>query len=249
VATKKKRRRPNGAAAPGATPTRGGANDARRERKELARQAREVERKRLARKAAIRRATTIVGVGLVAFGVIWWFNRAAAPRPIPEAAVRAATAAGCATVETPAASAPGDQHLQPGQAHTYADRPATSGPHDPSPLPVEPKVHDTPITETNAVHNLEHAGVIVYYQPEGDDALPSDVVDRLEATVNATTNVLMAPYPDLPAGEALALTAWNKLQTCPVAVTASQAVTITDGFIDAFRCTRNAPEPNASGAC
>jgi hypothetical protein len=247
--TKRKRRRPSGATAPIATPARGGANEARRERKEQARQAREAERKRAARRAAYRRAITITAVGVVAIGAFWWFNRAAAPRPIPEAAIRAAEAAGCTTVETPLDSAPANQHLQAGQSYTYDQHPATSGWHDPSPLPLDPKVYDSPINETNAVHNLEHAGVIVYFQDTGDAALSTDAVDRLATLVNGSTNVLMAPYPDLPEGQGMALTAWNKLQTCPPGVTPQQADTIASGFIEAYACTRNAPEPNASGVC
>jgi hypothetical protein len=250
ASTKKRRRRPSGTpAGTASSAARGGANEARRERKEQARQAREAERKRAARQAAFRRAITITTIGAVAVGVFWWINRAAAPRPIPQAAVRAAQAADCTGVETPLDSAPGSQHLQPGQSYTYDQKPATSGFHDPSPLPLDPKVYDSPINETNAVHNLEHAAVIVYYQDTGDAALPTDVVDRLETVVNDSTNVLMAPYPDLPEGEAVALTAWNKLQSCPPAVTPDQAATITNGFIEAFACTRNAPEPNASGVC
>jgi hypothetical protein len=203
----------------------------------------------VARRAAFRRAITISAVGAVAVGVFFWFSRADAPRPIPDAAIRAAQDAGCTTVETPADSAPANQHLQAGQAHTYDQAPATSGPHDPSPLPLEPKVYDSPISETNAVHSLEHAAVIVYYRAEGDEALQPEAVDALKGLVNASTNVLMAPYPGLPASESLALTAWNKLQTCPPGVTPAQAETVTSGFIEAYACTRNAPESNASGVC
>jgi hypothetical protein len=248
--TKKRRRRPSGSPAGSSSAApRGGANEARRERKEQARQAREAERKRAARQAAFRRAITVATIGAVAVGIFWWINRAAAPRPVPRAAVRAAEAAGCTAVETPLGSAPGGQHLQAGQSYTYDQTPATSGYHDPSPLPLDPKVYDSPINETNAVHNLEHAAVIVYYQDTGDAALPTDTVDALTSVVNASTNVLMAPYPDLPEGQALALTAWNKLQTCPQDVTPDQATTIANGFIEAYACTSNAPEPSASGVC
>jgi len=46
-----------------------------------------------------------------------------------------------------------------------------------------------------------------------------------------------------------AVTAWNKLLTCPGTVTASQATTIAKGFMTAFECTSNAPEPTSSGKC
>jgi uncharacterized protein DUF3105 len=264
--TKKRRRRQTAGGRPsassGAAPTqapqseptappapRGGANVARRERKELARQAREAARKRAARAAAVRRALTVTAVAIVALVVLWWFQRATAPRAIPEAAVRAAADAGCSTVQTPVSSAPGGQHLSPGQSFTYDQTPATSGSHDPSPLGFDVRVYDSPVPETRAVHNLEHAGILVYYRQDGEAALPQDVVDRLASLVNSSHNVLMAPYADLPDGTGLALTAWNKLQTCPSGVTAGQAATIANGFIEAFVCTNNAPEANQGEAC
>ncbi len=76
-------------------------------------------------------------------------------------------------------------------------------------------MYTEPIDETNAVHNLEHGAVIMYYRQSGDGALPQDVVDRLATIANDGHNTILAPYGQLPDGTALALTAWNKLQTCP----------------------------------
>ena len=59
--------------------------------------------------------------------------------------------------------------------------------------------------------------------------------------------VVRAPYPDLPAGQSLDFTAWNKLQTCPATITADQARAVAYGFEYAFSCTGNAPEPKAAG--
>ena len=137
----------------------------------------------------------------------------------------------------------------PAQSTTYPDHPATSGYHDPSPLPIPPRVYTEPINETNAVHNLEHGAVIMYYRQAGDDALPQDVVDRLATIANGGHNTILAPYSPLPDGTALALAAWNKLQTCPSTTTAAQAATISNGFIDAFLCTSNAPEGNLGEGC
>ena len=110
-------------------------------------------------------------------------------------------------------------------------------------------MYTVPVDETQAVHFLEHAGVILYYRADGAGALPAATVKRLAGVAEAQRNTLLAPYPQLPAGTSLAMTAWNKLQTCPAAVTAEQAVTIANGFVDAFVCTSNAPEPNNSGDC
>jgi hypothetical protein len=191
---------------------------------------------------ALRGFLVIGAVGLIGYVL---FFPAASPRPVPASAIAAATAAGCTGVTSPIpqAQAVGGLHLQPGEAYDYARHPATSGYHDPVPLPFTPKVYTRPLVETRAVHNLEHAFVIVYYRQVGKDALPSVVVGALSAYVRSQDRMLMAPYPQLPSGAALALTAWNKIQTCPATVTADQARTITAGFVEAFRGTSNAPEP------
>jgi hypothetical protein len=177
------------------------------------------------------------------------------PNDIPRAAVRAAEAAGCTTVEQPAASAPSQLHLASGQPYTYKNRPATSGYHDPSPLPPTPKVYDTQPPETNAVHSLEHGAVFIYYLPEADGGLPQDVVDRLAVIARGDRATFLAPYPDLTPEKALTLTAWNRRQSCPAggsqggaSLSTSNAATIVNGFVTAFECTWNAPE-NGSTPC
>ena len=253
MANKKKRkpRRPasTGPASPSAAPRSGGANTERRERKEQAREAREAARKQAQRRARARRLLTFAVIGVVALGVAYFLQRVASPRPVPQFAVDAAKAADCSTVQTPAASAPGGLHLNPGQSYTYTEHPATSGYHDPSPLTIPPRVYTAPIQETHAVHNLEHGAVIMYYRQTGDGALPKDVVTQLATIANSGHNAILAPYTPLPNGTALALAAWNKLQTCPATVTASQAKDVANGFIDAFLCTSNSPEGNLGEGC
>ncbi len=248
----KKKRKPRsrsaGPPAPGsatATEAAERPRSTRAERKEAAREARETELRRIRRGKTIRRAVWFAGVGILAFGLFLFLTRVGGPKPIPAAALSAASAAGCGPVQTPAASAPGGEHLAPGASHTYQQHPATSGWHDPSPLPPDPHVYDAPVTETRAVHNLEHAYVLIYYRADGSAALSADVVSHLATLAKAQTKVIMAPYPDLPEGTSLALAAWNKLWECPATVTPEQAQTIASGFITAFRGTSNAPEPRA----
>jgi len=189
------------------------------------------------------RGLLVIGVvGLIGYVL---FFPAAGPKPVPASAVAAANSARCSAVTSPIpqSQAVGGLHLQPGEAYDYARHPATSGYHDPVPLPFDPKVYTRPLVETRAVHNLEHAFVIVYYREVGRDALPKDVVEALATYVRSQDRMLMAPYPQLPQGAALALTAWNKIQTCPATVSVDQAKTITAGFVEAFRGTSNAPEP------
>jgi hypothetical protein len=248
---KRKPRRPptTGPTTPAATPrSGGGANPERRERKELARQARETARKRAQRSARLRRLATFAVIGVAGVGLVYFFQRVASPRPIPQAAVDAADAAGC-TIQTPAASAPGGLHLDPGAPYTYDQHPATSGFHDPSPLTIPPRVYTSPIQETKAVHNLEHGAVIIYYRPSGDGALSQAKIDRMTTIANESHNTILAPYDQLPDGTALAFAAWNKLQTCPATITGSQATVAARGFIEAYLCTSNAPEGNLGEGC
>jgi uncharacterized protein DUF3105 len=248
---KRKPRRPQTTrpATPAATPrSGGGANPERRERKEQARQAREAARKRAQRSARIRRLTTFAVIGAIGVGVVFFLQRASSPRAIAADAVEAADAAGC-DIRTPATSAPGSLHLSAGQSPNYTELPATSGLHDPSPLGVPPRVYDEPIEETRAVHDLEHGAVIMYYRQSGDGALPQAIVGRLTTIANTGHSVILAPYEQLPEGTALAMTAWNKIQTCPATVTGPQAREIARGFIDAYVCTSNAPEGNLGEGC
>lgn len=229
-------------------PAQGGANPTRRAHKEEARKAREAARKRQNRTSAARRFLVISVVSLVAVGTFWFLQRAASPHPISAEAQTAAQTAGCTGVTNPSSNPVGG-HLTAGENITYPDKPATSGKHDPSPLPTDPDVYTTPVPETQAVHFLEHSGVIIYYRQDGAGALDQKVVDALAQVAHDQHNTLLAPYPDLPDGVSLALTAWNTLQTCPATITAEQASTVANGFADAFVCTSVGPEPKASPDC
>ena len=205
--------------------------------------------RRQTRRGAMRRALTFLALGTVLLGALYLFNRAAAPKPLAASALDAASAANCSELQTPAADAPGGLHLQPGASYSYAEHPATSGYHDPSSLPGQPRVHTSPVQETVAVHSLEHGAVILYYRSAGEGALPQDVVDALAPVANDNHATYLIPYDGLPDGTALAVTAWNKLMTCPSTTTARQAVAVSQGFVDAFACTSNAPEGNMADGC
>lgn len=192
-----------------------------------------------------RRTSPWVRVAAVAAVIaLGWllFYRTASPGEIPAEARTAARTAGCANLEQPVIANPSRTHLAPGESFDYPDRPAAAGPHDPSPLPPDPHVYPDPVPETRAVHNLEHAYVIVYYLPTAQGGPSADVIERLAALANDEKRVIMAPYPTLTAEHALALLAWNTRWFCPASVTPEQAVAIARGFIDAYRGTSIAPE-------
>jgi Protein of unknown function (DUF3105) len=192
-----------------------------------------------------RRSSTAVRIAAIAAAIaLGWllFYRTSSPGEISAEARAAARAAGCGDLEQPAIADPSRTHLAPGETYDYPDPPAAAGPHDPSPLPPDPHVYPQPVPETRAVHNLEHAYVIVYYLPTAQGGPSGEVIRRLSALANADERVIMAPYPTLTAERGLALLAWNTRWLCPASVTPDQAVAIAGGFIDAFRGTSIAPE-------
>ena len=128
------------------------------------------------------------------------------------------------------------------QTTTYEQHPATSGPHDLAPLPPSPGVYTSPVPEQNAVHNLEHGYIVMYFRSGGDAPLPDGVVGGLTELADGETTVNLAPYPKLERGTALALAAWDELQQCPNTVTVSQATGLAESFIDRFRGGGKAPE-------
>jgi hypothetical protein len=188
-------------------------------------------------------------VGLLVFAAISWINRTQAPAAFGAAAEAARVAAGCSDIQTPAGSAPGNQHLEPGVDPGYVQHPATSGPHDADEWLTDQRVFTEPVDETIAVHTLEHGSVIVYYRAGGDGGPGQRVIDSLATVSNDSKATYLIPYPDLPEGISLAYTAWNKLLTCPTGISAEQATSIANGFVASFACTSNAPEGKLGDGC
>jgi hypothetical protein len=156
--------------------------------------------------------------------------------------VEVAAAAGCEDLQRPVVPDPVRDHLAPGDTIAYADPPPAAGPHDPEPLPRDPHVRADPVSEARAVHNLEHAYVLIWYRPSAEGGLAAATIEALERLARAEDRVIMAPYPDLPDGRSLALVAWNTRWMCPSGVAADRAVVIAQAFVDAYRGTTNAPE-------
>jgi uncharacterized protein DUF3105 len=181
-----------------------------------------------------------VAAAIVAVIVLFLLTRSQKAQANLEEANRFATTAGCGQIQEQQDQ--GRDHLSPGEAFTYQSEPATSGPHDPSPLPPTPHVYTTEVQETRAVHSLEHGYVLMYYQPTGDSALPAEVVKRLGGFATNHDKVLIAPMAQLPAGTSLALAAWDRLETCPSTVTAANAATLARNFNDLFNSGGAAPE-------
>jgi len=125
----------------------------------------------------------IQGIALVAIAGLTYLLllRPNGPGEISAGALAAADAAGCEQLEQPVEANPSRTHLGEGEAFDYPDPPAAAGPHDPRPLPPDPHVYAEPVPETRAVHNLEHAYVLLYH-----DGLSADAVAALEGFAHAS---------------------------------------------------------------
>jgi hypothetical protein len=181
---------------------------------------------------------------IVAAVVLGWvlFLRAPGPGALSPTALETAASAGCDDPQRPVVADPSRAHLAPNETFEYPDPPPAAGPHDPSPLPPDPHVHAEPVAETRAVHNLEHAYVLIWYRPTAEGGPSAAVVDALEDVAREEDRVIMAPYPAMPAGRALALVAWNTRWLCPAGISPEQATTVARAFVQAYRGTTNAPE-------
>jgi hypothetical protein len=128
-------------------------------------------------------------------------------------------------------------------ANPYSSLPATSGPHwDPSGV-ANWGVYSTPQNETQLIHNLEHVGIVIWYDPE---RVPSEGVDALTQLVNTQTasgisgrfKFILSPWGgDEPLPTPVVATAWRYLLPLETADT---------GAINEFARARygRAPEPN-----
>ena len=240
---KRPRQRPVSAASPERPAPPRGASPERRERKQVAREARERARKQAARRAATRRATTFLVVGAIAFAAFWAINRVASPGSLSDEVATRATALGCSTVDTPVDD-PSRDHFDTGQTGTYETRPGVAGAHDPATLGTSVKVFDQPVREENAVHTLEHGGVILYHLDDG--TVPVGTTDAFARLARENRPVFTAPYASFDGGVGLAFTAWNTLMTCPGDIPTADALAIAQDFVDAFACTSRAPEAGTS---
>jgi hypothetical protein len=92
-------------------------------------------------------------------------------------------------------------------------------------------IYRDPWNAESLVHNMEHAGVVVWYNTTSAstrDQLEAEVKKRLESG----DLVVMTPYPDLPP-ETIALTAWARRDVFPVSEYDDSRV---DQFIRTFSC-------------
>jgi hypothetical protein len=109
----------------------------------------------------------------------------------------------------------GANHVGQGEVPTYQSRPATSGPHwnlGDGVAPVFWDVYTTPQAEPAIIHNLEHGGIVIWYQPT---ATAEDIQKLTQFTQQqlATTQfkVVLSPWDGDDFQHPIAVTAWDWL--------------------------------------
>ncbi|MEO6295190.1 MAG: DUF3105 domain-containing protein [Candidatus Limnocylindria bacterium] len=124
----------------------------------------------------------------------------------------------------------------------YSSLPGTSGPHWET-TPANWGVYSTPQSESQVIHNLEHGGIIIWYDPAALDATAVDSVSQYVATQTASGSsgrfkFILSPWGgEEPLGAPIVVTAWRYLLQLDAADTDA---------IDAFAREHYgaSPEPN-----
>lgn len=146
----------------------------------------------------------------------------------------------------------GQAHVSPGSAcrtspetcgvdsNPYTSLPATSGPHWDS--PANWGAYSTPQSESQLIHNLEHGGIVIWY----DAGLDAEQVAELANYVDAQTaqgvagryKFILTPWDGDDLGSPIVVTAWRYLLPLE---------SVDTGAIDDFAREHygQAPEPNA----
>lgn len=101
----------------------------------------------------------------------------------------------------------GREHIpNPNVALNGKALPRTSGDHNENPLPWQ-TYSDTQVDEDRAVHNLEHGGIVVYFDENKVTTKEKENLKRLAST----GSYIISPYKGLVAK--FVLLAWNKSVT------------------------------------
>jgi Protein of unknown function (DUF3105) len=152
-------------------------------------------------------------VGLAVVLVVIFAGGKSSPAGKPSAVAATMKAAGCTLVT--AKSSPSNQHIGSlSQSVTYSSFPAVSGRH--YSIPAVWGNYTQEVDPRQAVHNMEHGGVVIWVGPKVSEADRATVGDFYDSSPNA---VLVTPIQDTaknvkypkhaPPGSKLYLTAWT----------------------------------------
>ncbi len=127
-------------------------------------------------------------------------------------------------------------------ADPYSSLPATSGPHWNTPAAWG--AYSTPQNESQLIHNLEHGGVVIWYDAEALDAaqvteLTSYVEGQVASGISGRFKFIASPWAGSePLGGAVAVTSWRHILTLD-----AFDMSAIRAFADA-NYLRDVPEPN-----
>ncbi len=155
----------------------------------------------------------LAGVGVAVIAVVvalfiiapWKSNSAPAPAA-DNSAIPVGADAGATIEQFPSE---GRDHVAPGTRVSYKTNPPTSGNHYPNWL--NWGVYDKPQQDELMVHNLEHGGVIIYYDcPNGcGSAVEALKPYALRYPADTFTGIMLVPRSNLPNNARIALVAWQ----------------------------------------
>lgn len=94
----------------------------------------------------------------------------------------------------------------------YTSNPPTSGPHSSTPMPF--KILDNPAPKENLVHNMEHGGVVIWYNTTNQDAINA-LKQVAQFNIDRKRFVVMSAYDGMEP-DTIAVTSWTRLDKFPV---------------------------------
>ena len=111
----------------------------------------------------------------------------------------------------------GNDHIPTGQRGNYTEGlPPTSGQHYAAPAAPAPwGIKNAWLQFEVTTHNLEHGGIVIMY-----NGLTPQQVSDLQALVRSLgssgfTKIVLEPWPDMPQGSKIILTAWDWILKLP----------------------------------
>lgn len=113
----------------------------------------------------------------------------------------------------PVPTMPSRQHVQDGTTVPYTTNPPTSGDHSAN-AATWGIYNSTPPTDERVMHNLEHGGVVISYNPAKVDQSTIDKLKTLTRDLRRSKPCLiLTPRANMPDNKAIALTSWGFLAT------------------------------------
>ncbi len=93
----------------------------------------------------------------------------------------------------------------------YTSNPPTSGPHGDRPMAFE--ILENPAAKENLVHNMEHGGIVVWYNTTDEDVI-KELEDIVRGQIDRRRFVVMSFYPGMEP-DTIAVTSWTRLDKFP----------------------------------